>query len=63
MEFAIFLAGYCALFPADPQMMEKFHVSPREFMIVENINLRKATFVKLKFRDGTFGELSNPRAM
>ena len=44
-------------------IMAKFHFSPGDFMIVENLNLRKATFVKLKFRDGTFGELSNPRAI
>lgn len=43
--------------------MAKLRISPGDYLIVENLNLRKATFVKLKFRDGTFGELSNPRAM
>ena len=43
--------------------MKKLDVLPGEFVFIENVNLQKATFVKLKFRDGTFGELSNPRAM
>ena len=45
------------------KIMKKLDVLPGEFVFVENVNLQKATFVKLKFRDGTFGELSNPRAM
>ncbi|CBK20714.2 uncharacterized protein [Blastocystis hominis] len=44
-------------------IMAKLRISPGDYLIVENLNLRKATFVKLKFRDGTFGELSNPRAI
>ena len=44
-------------------MMAKFRFSPGDFIFVENLNLQKATYVKLKFRDGSFGELSNPRAM
>lgn len=32
-------------------------------MLVTNVNVNKATFVKFYFRDGTFSTLSNPRAV
>ena len=59
MEFSC-AAGECYI----PRwIMKKLDVLPGEFVFIENVNLQKATFVKLKFRDGTFGELSNPRAI
>ena len=43
--------------------MKKLGVIPGQVIDIYNITLNKATFVKLKFRDGSFGNLSNPRAM
>lgn len=43
--------------------MKKLGLIPGDTMIVTNININKATYVKFYFRDGTFGTLSNPRAV
>ncbi len=44
-------------------MMRKLNVLPGEIIRVCNININKATFVKFRFRDGSFGSFTNPRAM
>ena len=44
-------------------MMRKLQVLPGEIIRVSNINLEKASFVKFRFRDGSFGDFSNSRAM
>ena len=44
-------------------MMRKLNVLPGEIIRVCNINLNKATFVKFRFRDGSFGSFTTPRAM
>lgn len=36
---------------------------PGEIIRVCNININKATFVKFRFRDESFGNFTNPRAM
>lgn len=43
--------------------MKKLGVLPGDVIDIYNIKLNKAQFVKLRFRDGSFGNLSNPRAM
>ena len=43
--------------------MKKLGVIPGDVIEIRNINIEKASFVKFRFRDGTFGNLSNPRAM
>ena len=43
--------------------MKKLGVLPGDIIEVRNINIPKGTFVKVRFRDGSFGNLSNPRAM
>ena len=63
---------YCSVkeFSASPGMcyiprwmMRKLQVLPGEIIRVSNINLEKASFVKFRFRDGSFGDFSNPRAI
>ena len=45
------------------QIMKKLGALPGDMITIRNININKATFVKLRFRDPTFNDLSNPRAM
>ena len=45
------------------QLMKKLGTLPGDMITIRNININKATFVKLRFRDPTFNDLSNPRAM
>lgn len=43
--------------------MRKLGANTADVIRVQNININKATFVKFRFRDSTFNDLSNPRAM
>ncbi|KNB42020.1 ubiquitin fusion degradation protein [Blastocystis sp. subtype 4] len=44
-------------------IMKKLGAMPGDLITIRNINLRKASFVKLRFRDPSFNNLSNPRAI
>ena len=43
--------------------MKKIGAMAGDSVVIENVNLPKASFVKFRFRDATFNNLSNPRAM